>query len=49
MRIPDGFKMPEGLRSKPKELCAIKRKSSLYGLKQFGRMWYNRLNENLTK
>ena len=49
MRIPDGFKMPETLSSKPKELCAIKLQRSLYGLKQSGRMWYNRLSEHLTK
>ena len=33
MRIPDGFKMPEMLSSRPKELCAIKLQRSLYGLK----------------
>ncbi|WZZ32928.1 hypothetical protein YC2023_016329 [Brassica napus] len=49
MRIPDGFKMLETLNSKPKELCAIKLQRSLYGLKQSGRMWYNRLSEHLTK
>ena len=49
MRIPEGFKMPESLSSKPKELCAIKLQRSLYGLKQSGRMWYNRLSEHLTK
>ena len=49
MKIPDGFKMPEALSSKPKELCAIKLQRSLYGLKQSGRMWYNRLSEHLTK
>ena len=49
MKVPDGFKMPEALNSKPKELCAIKLQISLYGLKQSGRMWYNRLSEHLTK
>lgn len=33
MRIPYGFKMPESLSSKPKELCATKLQISLYGLK----------------
>ena len=37
MKIPEGFKMPEALSSKPKEL------------KQSGRMWYNRLSEYLLK
>ena len=41
--------MPKTLNSKPKELCAIKLRRSLYGLKQFGRMWYNRLSEHLIK
>ena len=49
MKIPEGFKMPEALKSKPKEICAIKLQRSLYGLKQSGRMWYNRLSEHLLK
>lgn len=36
MRIPGGFKIPEALKLKPKELYAIKLQRSLYGLKQFG-------------
>ncbi|KAG7578737.1 Ribonuclease H-like superfamily [Arabidopsis thaliana x Arabidopsis arenosa] len=47
MRIPEGLKMPEALRSKSKEICAVKLQRSLYGLKQSGRMWYNRLSEYL--
>ena len=34
MRISEGFKMPEPLSSKPKELCEIKLQRSLYSLKQ---------------
>ena len=49
MKIPEGFKMPKALSSKPKEICSIKLQRSLYGLKQFGRMWYNRLSEYLLK
>ena len=49
MKIPKGFKIPETLSSKPKELYSIKLQRSLYGLKQPGRMWYNRLSEYLLK
>ncbi|KAC9119109.1 hypothetical protein E3N88_46334 [Mikania micrantha] len=38
MKIPEGFKIPEALGSKPKEMCSIKLQRSLYGLKQSGRM-----------
>ena len=41
--------MPEASSSKPKELYLIKLQRSLYGLKQSGRMWYNRLSEYLLK
>ncbi|KAK9065411.1 hypothetical protein SSX86_016794 [Deinandra increscens subsp. villosa] len=47
MKIPEGFKMPEALGSKPKEMYSIKLQRSLYGLKQSGRMWYNRLSDYL--
>ena len=49
MKIPEGFKMPEAYKSKPKQLFSIKLQRSLYGLKQSGRMWYNRLSECLIK
>ena len=49
MRVPKGFKMPEALSSKPKEKYSIKLQRSLYGLKQSGHMWYNRLSEYLQK
>ncbi|XP_052620553.1 uncharacterized protein LOC122194735 [Lactuca sativa] len=48
MKIHEGFKMPEALRAKPKEMYSIKFQRSLYGLKQSGRMWYNRLSDYLT-
>ena len=48
MKIPEGFKMPEALSAKPKEMYSIKLQRSLYGLKQSGRMWYNRLSDYLT-
>jgi Reverse transcriptase (RNA-dependent DNA polymerase) len=49
MKVPGGLKMPEAFKSKPREIYSIKLKRSLYGLKQSGRMWYNRLNEYLIK
>ncbi|CAM8886911.1 unnamed protein product [Rhodiola kirilowii] len=49
MRIPEGFKMPEASSSKPRERYSVKLERSLYGLKQSGRMWYNRLNEYLSQ
>ncbi|KAJ9544551.1 LOW QUALITY PROTEIN: hypothetical protein OSB04_024258 [Centaurea solstitialis] len=47
MKIPEGFKMPEALSTKPREMYSIKLQRSLYGLKQSGRMWYNRLSDYL--
>ncbi|GKA23918.1 disease resistance CC-NBS-LRR class family protein [Tanacetum coccineum] len=47
MKVPEGFKIPDSLGSKPKEMYSIKLKRSLYGLKQSGRMWYNRLSDYL--
>jgi len=47
MKIPEGLKMLD--TSKPREMYAIKLQRSLYGLKQPGRMWYNRLSEYLLK
>ena len=46
MKIPEGFKLPD---AKPKGMFSIKLKRSLYGLKQSGQMWYNRLSEYLLK
>ncbi|GJV63668.1 putative RNA-directed DNA polymerase [Tanacetum coccineum] len=47
MKILEGFKIPDSLSSKPKEMCSIKLQRSLYGLKQSGWMWYNRLSDYL--
>ncbi|CAM8895100.1 unnamed protein product [Rhodiola kirilowii] len=49
MRILEGFKMPEASSSKPRERYSVKLERSLYGLKQSGRMWYNRLKEYLSQ
>ncbi|CAM8940081.1 unnamed protein product [Rhodiola kirilowii] len=47
IKIPEGFKMPVASSSMPRERYSIKLERSLYGLKQSGRMWYNRLSEYL--
>ena len=49
MKILEGFKLPEVMNSKPRSIYSIKFQRSLYGLKQFGRMWYNRLSQYLLK
>ena len=49
MKIYEGFKLPEVMNSKPRSMYSIKLQRSLYGLKQSGRMWYNRLSQYLLK
>ncbi|KAM1603471.1 hypothetical protein ACFX13_031052 [Malus domestica] len=48
MKVPEGLKLPE-TTNKPRGMLSIKLRRSLYGLKQSGRMWYNRLSEYLIK
>ena len=48
MKVSEGLKLPE-TSNKPRGMLSIKLKRSLYGLKQSGRMWYNRLSEYLIK
>ena len=49
MKIPEGFQLPQVNTSQPRNMYSIKLRRSLYGLKQSGRMWYNRLSEYLIK
>ncbi|KAK9922711.1 hypothetical protein M0R45_031161 [Rubus argutus] len=47
MKVPEGLKLPESSSSRQRNTFSIKLRRSLYGLKQSGRMWYNRLSEYL--
>ena len=45
MKVPDGIPIPNPKASR--NTYCVKLNKSLYGLKQSGRMWYNRLSEFL--
>ena len=49
MKAPKGFQLSQVNTSQPRNMYSIKLRRSLYGLKQSGRMWYNRLSEYLFK
>ncbi|KAA3471178.1 copia-type pol polyprotein-like [Gossypium australe] len=49
MKLPEGFKLPEVINLCSQEHYSIKLNRSLYGLKQSGRMRYNRLSEYLLR
>ena len=49
MKIPEGFKLPEANSTSSCSMYSIKLQRSLYGLKQSGCMWYNRLSKYLLK
>jgi Reverse transcriptase (RNA-dependent DNA polymerase) len=49
MKVTEELNMPETFKSKPRGMYSIKLKRTLYGLKQSGRIWYNRLSEYLIK
>ena len=44
MKIPEEFKLLEENNTKPRNMCLITLQRSLYGLKKFRCMWYNRLS-----
>ena len=44
MKTTEEFKLLEVMNSKPRSMYSIKLQRSLYGLKQSGQMWYNRLS-----
>jgi hypothetical protein len=45
MKVPDGIPIPN--QNANRNMYCVKLQKSLYGLKQSGRMWYNRLSEYL--
>ena len=49
MKILEEFKLPKANSTKPCSMHLIKLQRSLYGYKQSGRIWYNRLSEYLLK
>ena len=47
MKVPGGLKIPDPKANR--NMYCVKLLKSLYGLRQSGRMWYNRLSEFLLK
>ena len=45
MKVPEGLKIPHPKQNR--NMYSVKLQRSLYGLKQSGRMWYNRLSDFL--
>ena len=49
MKVLEEFKLSEATFTKLRSMYSIKLQQSLYGLKQFGRMWYNCFSKYLLK
>ena len=49
MKVSEGLKLPKAYSSKSRKMYSIRLQKSLYGLKQSGLMWYNRLSEYVIK
>jgi hypothetical protein len=47
MKVPDRIPIPN--QNASRNMYYVKLQKSLYGLKQLGRMWYNRLSEYLLR
>jgi hypothetical protein len=47
MKVPDEIQIPNPNTNR--NMYCVKLQKSLYGLKQSGQMWYNRLSESLLK
>jgi len=45
MKVPEGISIPDNKANR--NMYCVQLQKSLYGLKQSGRMWYNRLSEFL--
>ncbi|KAG7527821.1 GAG-pre-integrase domain [Arabidopsis suecica] len=49
MRLPEGIELKDKDKKGSRDQYCIRLNKSLYGLKQSGRMWYNRLSEYLVR
>jgi hypothetical protein len=47
MKVPDGLRVSDAKSNR--NMYSVKLQRALYGLKQSGQMWYNRLSEFLLK
>ena len=47
MKVPEGYASSKDFKNGRRDVYSVRLQRSLYGLKQSGRMWYNRLSEFL--